>query len=89
MDPVFKKFDVALREAIAHERPQARIEVLIRIDGSTKALRNALEAAGLEVHSAVGRVASGAIPARQLEGLAALPFVRRVELSRTLFAETK
>src|SRR4051794_33837312 len=87
MDARFRKLDVAARRAVAEDRPGARIEVLIRVDGSSERLTDALRATGLEIHSVAGRVASGIIDAGQLTELAALPFVRRVETSRALFPE--
>ena len=87
VDEIHKKCDIAAREALASGDPEQRLEVLVRVAGSTRSVRDELERSGLEVHSATGPIATGIITAGRIAQLAALPFVRRVELSRALYSE--
>ena len=87
MDEIHKKSDVAAREALASGNPEQRLEVLVRVTGSTSSVRDEMEHSGLEIHSTTGPVATGVITAGRFAQLAALPFVRRVELSRALYSE--
>jgi hypothetical protein len=80
--PALAKYDPAAREALDTREPHERLEVLISLVGAAAARTHELEAAGLEVHSATGPVVSGVITLAHLRVLAALPFVRRVELGR-------
>ena len=86
MDPLFRKLDGAARQA-AEGDPTAPAEVILRVDAVPMDARAQLEQAGLRVHTLSGPVATGVIVAGQLLALAALSFVRRIELSRALFAE--
>jgi hypothetical protein len=87
VDAVLRKFDIAAREALDQSSPSERLYVLVRVNGSTGSLRGQLEQSGMEVHSTSGPIATGVINALKVTNLAALPFVRRVELSRALRAE--
>jgi len=87
VNAIRQKCDVAAREVLESNDPTRRLEVLVRIAGSAPSLQAELERSGLEVHSTTGPIATGVIAAGKLEQLAALPFVRRVELSRALFQE--
>ena len=82
-----RKFDVGAREALKHEAPTTRLEVLVRVIGSSDLLREELERSGLELHSATGPIASGVISVERLPELAGLSCVKRVELSRALHPE--
>ena len=67
------------------ERPVA---VLIRTQGPVaEDERRALRAAGVELHAVVGDVVSARVARRDLERVAALPFVRYVEPGRALRPE--
>ncbi len=59
----------------------------MRVTGSTSLVREEMEHSGLEIHSTTGPIATGVITAARFAQLAALPFVRRVELSRDLYSE--
>lgn len=87
MDEIQKKSDVAAREALAGGKPEQRLEVVVRVMGSTNSVRAEMEHSGLEIHSTTGPIATGVITAGRFAQLAALPFVRRVELSRALYPE--
>jgi hypothetical protein len=87
VDAIREKCDVATRDVLESNDPNRRLEVLVRIAGSAPSLQGELERSGLEVHSTIGPIATGVIAAGRLSHLTALPFVRRVELSRTLFQE--
>jgi hypothetical protein len=87
MDAVRRKCDAATRDALGNGRPEERLEVLVRVIGQDGGTRGELEKTGLEVHSASGPIVTGLIERSKVNDLAALPFVRRVELSRPLFVE--
>jgi len=87
MDAVSMKCDGAARRAVSTGNPDDVLEVLVRVIGLLTDVRVTLEKAGLEVHSTAGPIATGSIQARKVGALAALPFVRRVELSKTLHRE--
>lgn len=87
MDEIRKKSDAAAREALANGKPEQCLEVLVRVTGSTNSVRDEMEHSGLKIHSTTGAVATGVITVARFAQLAALPFVRRVELSRALYSE--
>jgi hypothetical protein len=88
VDPALAKCVTAIRLACEQSPPSARIEVIVRVEGSARQLRSALEVAGLEVHSVIGPVATGIIAADAVPRLAGLDDVVRVELARPLYPES-
>lgn len=66
------------------------IEVLIRTDKQpSPQQQKELQAAGYSTRAAVGNVLSGAVTdAEDLEQVAQLPFVRKIELSSPMFQES-
>jgi hypothetical protein len=85
-----RKIDPRARHGLATGELSGSIEVLLRTTGAmSDSQQRQLRAAGCDFRVAVGNVATGVIgDARQLEAVARLPFVRQVEVSRPLSAES-
>lgn len=81
------KASASLREMIDRLPADARLEVLVSVIGDGRAHAEALRALGFETHAMTGPIVSGVLSAGSLRALAGAPFVRRVDLSRALYAE--
>jgi hypothetical protein len=84
--PAAAKVDVDVRRTastlLADGRGSELIPVLVRVTGSDA--RAKLEAAGMNVESVVGEVASGKLPAKALADVASLDAVIQVQLAHEL-----
>jgi hypothetical protein len=89
MDDIIKQtLDARVQHQLARGELQGPVEVLILMDSPpTRQQQAELRATGCEMRSAAGNVFSGTVadPAN-LEQLARLPFVRKIEVSRPMFA---
>jgi hypothetical protein len=64
------------------------LEALIRTDAQpTPEQQQELEQAGYTIRSIAGIVLSGTLDAAQVDAVARLPFVRKIELARPLYQE--
>ncbi len=83
-----KKLDARTRFQLPRGELKGFVEVLIRtaapMDSGQKA---ELSRAGGQVRTMIGNVVSATMNATSLEAVAQLPFVRKIELSRTMFNE--
>ncbi|MBX6362502.1 MAG: hypothetical protein IRZ00_01430 [Gemmatimonadetes bacterium] len=79
-----EKLDPPLRRMVA-ERPDSIVGIFVRtVAAPTPEQREALTRAGLAIGSAVGDVVTGRARARAAPRIAALDFVRYLELARTV-----
>ncbi len=73
-----------LNQVPATENPQ--VEILVRIAGVLESgQRSQLEAAGMQIRGVMGEVVVGVINLRQIPHIAALDFVRYIELSSPVY----
>jgi len=87
-DELRKKLDARGRRRLARGGLTGRVEILLRTESEmTPEQRAQLVRVGCQVHFETGNVLSAAGAVERLEELAALPFVRRIELSRPMFQE--
>lgn len=87
--PWLDKLDPRGRRRLAKDELAGRLEVLVRADGPLgPGEREALREAGFEIAVVLGDVLTGAVETADLGTVAELPFVRRIELSRTLYRES-
>ena len=85
---VLKKLDARARFGLPRGEFEGLVEVLIRTSAPIDSEQRAeLDRAGGTVRTVVGNVLSATVNAASLETVARLPFVRKIELSRTLFNE--
>jgi hypothetical protein len=88
-DNLGKKLDARARYSLSKGELKGAVEVLLRLRRPPSAEEQAqLQQTGYRQRSLTGTISSGTIddPA-QLEGIAQLPFVSRIEVSRTTFTE--
>ena len=85
-----EKVDARGRYQLAQGLVKGLVEVLVRTEVSlTHQQQLELLEAGCVIHSIVGNVLSARTDVARLEGIAQLPFVRKIELSRAMFEETE
>ena len=83
-----KKLDARARFQLPRGELKGLVEVLIRTSGPLDSKQQAeLFRAGGKVRTMMGNIVSATLNATSLEAVAQLPFVRRIELSRTMFNE--
>lgn len=83
-----KKLDARARFQLPRGELKGLVEVLIRTVAPLSPQQQAeLFQAGGKVRAVMGNVLSATINAASLEAVAQLPFVRKIELSRTMFNE--
>jgi hypothetical protein len=88
-DNLGKKLDARTRHSLSKGDLKGAVEVLIRLRRPPSAEEEAqLYQAGYRQRSLTGTISSGTIDdATQLESILQLPFVSRIEVSRTTFTE--
>lgn len=83
-----KKLDARARFQLPRGELKGLVEVLIRTAAPLSQQQQAeLFRAGGKVRAVMGNVLSATVSANALEAVAQLPFVRKIELSRTMFNE--
>lgn len=83
-----KKLDARGRRRLAQGESSGSVEFLLRTESNlTAEQREQLSGAGCQVHFETGNVLSAAGAVEHLPEIAALDFVRRIELSRSMFQE--
>jgi hypothetical protein len=83
-----KKLDARARFQLPRGELKGVVEVLIRTSGPLGPEQQAeLFRVGGKVRSMMGNIVSATVNATALEALAQLSFVRKIELSRTMFNE--
>ena len=88
MGEALKKLDARARFQLPRGELKGLVDVLIRTAMPiSPQQRVELFQAGGKVRSVVGTVLSATINAASLEAVARLPFVRKIELSRSMFDE--
>jgi hypothetical protein len=83
-----KKLDPRARFRLPHAELKGLVEVLIRtVTPLDSHQRAEFARAGGTIRTTIGTTTSATVDANSLETLARLPFVRKIELSRTMFNE--
>jgi hypothetical protein len=89
-DLLREKLDARAQHQLPRGELKGPVEVLIRTDAPPTPQQQAeLQAAGCNMRSAAGNVVSGTVaePAN-LEEVARLPFVRKIEVSRPMYSQS-
>ena len=90
-DSLQQKLDARARHQLARDELKGSIEVLIRTDAPPTPQQQAeLSAAGCNMRSAAGNVVSATVAQpSNLDQVARLPFVRRIEVSRPMYSQSQ
>lgn len=83
-----RKLDARGRRRLSKGDLAGDVELMVRTEATpTSAEQETLREVGVDIHFVTGNVLSGAARAERLAAVAELPFVRRIEVSRTLHPE--